>query len=406
MTVRAAVATRDAAIEATPAPEPLHVLARKAIERQAVVLQQILPQHMSMARFEQIALAQVKGTPGLLRCFETPEGQVSLLYSVVQAAAAGLELGSVAQQAWLIPYKKRTKDGKTGRWSERTEARLQLSDRGVRVLARRDRAVRDLVADVVREGDHFVYRRTLDGDIFEHEVRGPSTRPLTHAYCLIRWADGGAMPIVLDRDEVLYIRDNYSEGYKFDLEKAEEKRTNPWITREWTMWKKTAIHQARRELNVSPEVAAVLASDADGNAAPVTAWPEVAPAPAAPELTPPADENGEPWPVDVVTDAGMRVDIPAAAADDLGLLNAALTGADPDPPASTDPDAVTVDDLIAALVAAGRVAPGAAEGNKIVALVAAAAELVGVKVAHPDELVADQAVAEELLAKLTPAAES
>ena len=92
MSVRTAVATRDAAIEAAPAPEPLHVLARKAIERQAVVLQQILPQHMSMARFEQIALAQVKGTPGLLRCFETAEGQVSLLYSVVQAAAAGLEL--------------------------------------------------------------------------------------------------------------------------------------------------------------------------------------------------------------------------------------------------------------------------------------------------------------------------
>ena len=320
--VRTAVATRDAAIEAAPAPEPLHVLARKAIERQAVVLQQILPQHMSMARFEQIALAQVKGTPGLLRCFETAEGQVSLLYSVVQAAAAGLELGSVAQQAWLIPYKKRTKDDKTGRWSERTEARLQLSDRGVRVLARRDPAVRDLVADVVREGDHFVYRRTLDGDIFEHEVRGPSTRPLTHAYCLIRWADGGAMPIVLDRDEVLYIRDNYSEGYRFDLEKPEEKRTNPWITREWTMWKKTAIHQARRELNVSPEVAAVLASDADGNAAPVTAWPEVAPAP---ELSPPADENGEPWPVD-----------------------AELVEDDPEPPASTAPDRITVEQLLTA----------------------------------------------------------
>ncbi len=391
--VRTAVATRDAAIEATPTPEPLHVLARKAIERQAAVLQQILPQHMSMARFEQIALAQVKGTPGLLRCFETAEGQVSLLYSVVQAAAAGLELGSVAQQAWLIPYKKRTKDDKTGRWSERTEARLQLSDRGVRVLARRDPAVRDLVADVVREGDHFVYRRTLDGDIFEHEVRGPSTRPLTHAYCLIRWADGGAMPIVLDRDEVLYIRDNYSEGYKFDLEKAEDKRSNPWITREWTMWKKTAIHQARRELNVSPEVAAVLASDADGNAAPVTAWPEVAPAP---ELSPPADENGEPWPVD----AELVEDDPEPPAS-----TAPENIAGKNSQASTAPDAVTVDQLLAAVQASGRVAAKAKPDAVVAALVAAAAELVGVHVFLPDELVADQAVAEELLAKLTPAAE-
>lgn len=77
---------------------------------------------------------------------------------------------------------------------------------------------------------------------------------------------------------------------------------------------------------------------------------------------------------------------------------------DPDPPASTDPAAVTVDQLTAALVAAGRVDAKAARGNKVVALVATAAELVGVQVKHPDELVADPAVAEELLAKLTPAA--
>ena len=62
----------------------------------------------------------------------------------------------------------------------------------------------------------FIYQlyfdeRTLDGDVFEHEVTGPSDRPLTHAYCLIRWKDGGALPIVMDRAEVEYIRDTYSE---------------------------------------------------------------------------------------------------------------------------------------------------------------------------------------------------
>lgn len=384
--VRTAVATRDAAIEAAPAPEPLHVLARKAIERQAVVLQQILPQHMSMERFEQIALAQVKGTPGLLKCFETPEGQVSLLYSVVQAAAAGLELGSVAQQAWLIPYKKRTKDDKTGRWSERTEARLQISDRGVRTLAARDPRVRELVADVVREGDHFLYRRTLDGDVFEHEVRGPSDRPLTHAYCLIRWKLGGALPIVMDRAEVEYIRDTYSEGWKGELDKPADKRSNPWSKREARMWIKTVIHQARRELNVSPEVAAVLSSDAEGNV-PLPTRPEIdlmsAPAQPAPELTPPADENGEPWPVD-----------------------AELVEDDPEPPASTAPDRITVEQLLTALAMAGHVqsTTGLATARK--KLVAVAHDLVGVTVEHADELVADQAVAEELLAKLTPAAES
>ncbi len=406
MSVRAAVATRDAAIEATPAPEPLHVLARKAIERQAVVLQQILPQHMSMARFEQIALAQVKGTPGLLRCFETPEGQVSLLYSVVQAAAAGLELGSVAQQAWLIPYQRNAKVGNA--WVKRTEARLQISDRGVRTLAARDPRVRELVADVVREGDHFTYRRTLDGDVFEHEVTGASDRPLTHAYCLIRWKDGGALPIVMDRAEVEYIRDTYSEGWKGELDKPADKRSNPWSKREARMWIKTVIHQARRELNVSPEVAAVLASDADGNAAPVTAWPEVAPAPALPpppvvgnqldesSRETPADENGEPWPVD----AELVEDDPEPPAS-----TAPENIAGKNSQASTAPDAVTVDHLMAAALAAGRIDPNRGLGASRKYLVTLARDLVGVTVEHADELVADQAVAEELLAKLTPAAE-
>ncbi len=81
------------------------------------------------------------------------------------------------------------------------------------------------------------------------------------------------------------------------------------------------------------------------------------------------------------------------------------TPADPDPPASTDPAAVTVDQLTAAVITSGRVAAKAKPDAVVAALVAAAAELVGVHVFLPDELVADQAVAEELLAKLTPAAE-
>jgi hypothetical protein len=76
-------------------------------------------------------------------------------------------------------------------------------------------------------------------------------------------------------------------------------------------------------------------------------------------------------------------------------------GADPEPPASTAPDAVTVDQLLAAVQTSGRVPAKAKADAVVAALVAAAAELVGVHVFLPDELVADQAVAEELLAKLT-----
>lgn len=387
MSVRAAVEKRDAAaVEAAEQP-PLHVLAQQAIERQAVTLGKILPQHMGRDRFEQITLAAIKATPKLLWCFETREGQVSLLYSVIQAAAAGLSLDPIAAEAYLIPYQKSYKDDQ-GRWHKRWEARMQVSDRGVRDLARRDPRVRELVADVVREGDHFLYRRGLEGDVFEHEVRGPSNRPLTHAYCLIRWREGGAQPIVMDREDVLAIRDRYSEGWKGELTKAEADRSNPWSTREPAMWVKTVIHQARRWLDLTPDVAAALTADAD--VTPVAPSPpaEFLEAAGLPAL-PPADENGEPYYADDGLPANPEFDID-----------------DPEPPASTAPDAVTVDQLLAALAMAGHFPDGMGLGTARKRLVALAAELVGVTVEHADELVADQAVAEELLAKLTPVAES
>jgi len=64
------------------------------------------------------------------------------------------------------------------------------------------------------------------------------------------------------------------------------------------------------------------------------------------------------------------------------------------------PRALTVDDLLAAAVASGRTPPEAGLGTARKKLLALAADLVGVNTDDPAKLVADQAVAEELLAKL------
>jgi recombination protein RecT len=402
MTVRNAVAVRDqAAVEVAERP-PLHELARRAIERQAVTLAKILPQHMSMERFEQITLAAVKASPKLLRCFETSEGQVSLLYSVLQAAAAGLEVGGLSAEAYLIPYEKAyDKQGNT--WLKRWEARLQVSDRGVRDLARRDPRVKELVADVVREGDHFVYRRTLDGDIFEHEVRGPSDRPLTHAYCLIRWKEGGARPIVLDREEVESIRDRYSEGYRADLTKQPDKQTNMWLVRPARAWAKTAIHQARRELDLTPEVEAVLAGATEPDEVPdVVTWPalEVEAEPVAELDRAPANEDGEPIrPQDTENLATNEPwDRPAPVA----MGNTVTTTVEYVAPVA---QVVTMDDLVVAGRAAGHWDGKTGLGVIRKRIVALAAEHCGATYATPEDLVADQDAVELLLAKLIPAVE-
>jgi phage RecT family recombinase len=370
MTVRTAIEKRDAAVAEVADRPSLRTLARMAIERQAVTLTRVMPQHLSPEKFEEITLAQIRSTPKLLRCFETPEGEVSLLFSVIQAAAAGLEIGGLSAEAYLIPYEKSNKD-EQGRWHKRWEARLQISDRGVRDLARRDPRVKELVADVVREGDHFINRRTLDGDIFEHEVTGPSTRPLTHAYCLIRWRDGGARAVVLDADEILSIRDRYSEGYKADVQLPADKQTNMWIVRPAKAWAKTAIHQARRELDLTPEVEAILSNATAPDEAPaVSTWPAVDDSQdlvelGAGETIPPANEDGEP-----VT-APIAVNELVDAATNSGHIGDQVT----------DPGVI------------GEILLDLAE------------ELAGANYESIGQLMADQDACELLLAKLTPTAE-
>jgi phage RecT family recombinase len=364
VTVRTAIEKRDTAVAEVAERPSLRTLARMAIERQAVTLTRVMPQHLSPEKFEEITLAQIRSTPKLLRCFETPEGEVSLLFSVIQAAAAGLEIGGLSAEAYLIPYERNTKD-EQGQWHKRWEARLQVSDRGVRDLARRDPRVKELVADVVREGDHFINRRTLDGDIFEHEVRGPSSRPLTHAYCLIRWRDGGARAVVLDADEILSIRDRYSEGYKADLKLPDDKQTNMWLLRPARAWAKTAIHQARRELDLTPEVEAVLAGATGPTEVPaeLPTWPVL------------DDSHG-----------------PA----ELEVIDAEIEGE----------DIVTPHQLCDLAKAAGRIPVDMTDlaelGPELLAL---AGDLAGATYASVAELMADQDACELLLAKLTPTAE-
>jgi hypothetical protein len=109
----------------------------------------------------------------------------------------------------------------------------------------------------------------------------------------------------------------------------------------------------------------------------------------------PSDNPGEAAPDDDPGPAAQQAEESGATPAD------PITIGDPDQPA---PEPITVAQLCDALRASGRVPPKCPNGKARAELLAAAAQLVGVKVGLADQLVADQAVAEELLAKLTTAA--
>ncbi len=123
---------------------------------------------------------------------------------------------------------------------------------------------------------------------------------------------------------------------------------------------------------------------ADPPAAPAGEQPADAPA------EDPAAADVEPW------DRPPPGPAPAAASEP--------PAADPDP--ADDLEQVTLPQLLDALRASGRIPPKAPNGPARTALLAAAAELCGVTVGVAEDVTGDQALAAQLLAKLTPAAES
>lgn len=251
MTVRDAVDAVEVA-KVAEAEVSLPQLVRTAVERQQKVLERILPAAVDPTRFEEMTLAAIKATKKLVFCFETLEGRTSILYAVIQAASVGLEVNTLADEAHLIPQE--VGKGNEKHW----EARLQFGYRGVQKLAGRDPRVKQVFGDVVRDGDHFVHRRGLEADVFEHEVIGSSDRELTHAYAVIRFHDAPAFVRVLDRAEVERRRAS-SQAWRHA--ENNQKRDSPWHVWPSPMWQKTAILAIRRELDLAPAERRALATE-------------------------------------------------------------------------------------------------------------------------------------------------
>lgn len=245
MSVRNAVQKRDEVVAAEAAkPSPATII-RQTIEKQAPAFRAVLPRHVDPERFSRLVLTAVKATPELMRCFETEQGEMSVLLSAMQAAAIGLEPNTPTQDAWILPRKNK------GVW----EAQLAIGYRGYQRLARRSGTIKTIFAEVVRTGDHFVYRRGLESDTFEHEVRSTEGDELTHAYAVVRFNNGGYNFTVLDRAAVEKRRD-MSPSWT-----GSQRKYSPWETWTEAMWRKSAIRALVPYLDLAPEVESAIQAD-------------------------------------------------------------------------------------------------------------------------------------------------
>lgn len=173
--------------------------------------------YMTADRAIQVAVLCAYRNPELLKC-----DKPSLLASVVQAAALGLDLSPGKGEAYIIP-----------RWNKHagvTEAQFQPGYRGLAKLAREAAGLRYIQAELVHERDQFETWRDPDQRIIHKPCLKPDRGGVTHAYCVSKLATGELQVTVMTFEEIEAIR-----------KRSQKPDTGPWREQWGEMAKKTVV---------------------------------------------------------------------------------------------------------------------------------------------------------------------
>lgn len=244
------------------------------LEQNKAQLAAALPKHIRPDRLIRIVMTELKNTPELLKC-SVP----SLLGAIMRAAQYGLEIGGPLADAWLIPYKG--------------QVQLQISTRGLLRLARQSGDVKHAWAYVVREGDFFEWGLG-DAPFIKHTPALDDSKPMTHAYAVIKLANGEQHIEIMTAKAINGIR-----------ERSPSKNSPAWLSYEDQMWQKVVCKRALRKVPTSSEdlrTAIALDDMADtGAAQPIPlalASVQLQPPPEpSPRMREPGEDDGvgEPW---------------------------------------------------------------------------------------------------------------
>jgi recombination protein RecT len=242
-TIQGAVEKRNAA----PAKPSLAQTIRTVVERQTPAMAAVLPAGFDPDRFSRLVITSVKQTPRLMECFATEQGTMSVMLAAMQLATVGLEPNTATQEAWLTPRKNK------GVW----ECQATIGYRGMLKLSRRSGEVKECYAEVVREGDEFEYARELHKDTLKHKAVGENEdAPLTHAYAVVRYVNGGVDFMVLTRKDVERRR-AMSDSYRSESSRP----YSPWVQQEDDMWRKSALRALAKRMPMSAEAARAVNTD-------------------------------------------------------------------------------------------------------------------------------------------------
>ncbi len=232
----------------------------------------VATQFLTPDRFLRLAVNAVKKTPLLMEC--DPQ---TVLGSFMASAALGLEPNTVQQQAFLIPYKSRIKQGH--QWIEIYECQFQVGYRGYITLAHRSPHIGSLQAEAIHERDVFDHLIGTES-LLKYRKALKDRGSLIGAFAYSKLERGTEIATVLPIDDVYKIRAR-SEAYNAlqrsldeagsegEIAVAREKfAETPWVKWEDDMAAKSAIKKHAKQLPLMPgdamALAVMLDTDGDG----------------------------------------------------------------------------------------------------------------------------------------------
>lgn len=205
-------------------------------------LGETMPTHCKPERMARIAITALTRTPKLAQC-----DQASFFRCLLDLSQWGLEPDG--RRAHLIPFDNRKRGV--------TECQLIIDYKGYVELAYRSGVVRNIHADVVREGDVFDYSTGRIVKHVPHFLRRDASKPqksgeVFAAYCVVELDGGTVKTEVLSHDEIEGIRKRSRAG-----------NNGPWVTDWCEMAKKTAFRRATKWLPLSAEIREAFERDDD-----------------------------------------------------------------------------------------------------------------------------------------------
>jgi recombination protein RecT len=209
-------------------------------------LRSLLPQAMTVDKFQAIVVAAVADNMDLLDC-----DRGSLLKACLSAAELGLSLNKNMAEADIL----KVWNGKT----KRNEAQFRPRYKGLMKLALQSGDVLKIESRLVHANDTFEVEEGIEPRII-HKHGLANRGEMVGAYCVWKLKNGETQFEIMNKEQILAIRDRSSAKTK------DGNIVGPWKTDEAEMWRKTVVRRASKYMPLSTEAQRAVMADneADG----------------------------------------------------------------------------------------------------------------------------------------------